>query len=135
MHLSLRDQELNHTYIETAVYKPHGNHKPQIYIRHTHTHTHTHTQNQKQKGRNLNTILKLVIKSQGKTEKEKEMNKKRATKTKQKHIKNSKSMYLSIISLNFNRLDVLIKRHIMDEQIQRQDTHICMLPKRDLLQI
>ena len=43
MHLSLRDQELNHTYIEIAVYKPHGNHKPQIYIRYTHTHTHTHT--------------------------------------------------------------------------------------------
>ena len=45
MHLNLRDQELNHTYVGIAVYKPHGNHrKPKIYIRHTHTHTHTHTQ-------------------------------------------------------------------------------------------
>ena len=41
MHLNLRDQELNHTYVEIAVYKPHGNHKPKIYISYTHTHIHT----------------------------------------------------------------------------------------------
>ena len=42
MHLNLRDQELNHTYVEIAVYKPHGNYKPKIYIRYTHTHIYTH---------------------------------------------------------------------------------------------
>ena len=37
MHLLLRDQQLKIiTYIQIVIYKPHGNHKPQIYNTYTH---------------------------------------------------------------------------------------------------
>ena len=35
--------------------------------------------------------------------------------------------YISIITLNVNRLNTPNKRHSLDEQIQKQDTYICYL--------
>ena len=61
IHLELRDQQLKTImYIETAIPKPHDNHKPKIYNRYTH----------KKRKRNPNATLRIIIKSQEKRTKE-----------------------------------------------------------------
>ena len=108
MHLNLRDQQLKLiTYIQIAIYKPHGNHRPKTYNKYTH----------KKREMNPNIALKIVIKSQGKTLKEEET-KKNYTKEPQNNLKIDNSTHLSRITLNANELNAPVKRHRAAEWIQ-----------------
>ena len=66
MHLKLRDQRLKSCiYVQTSISKPHGNHKPKIYIdihmsnkresKHSMKESHWIIREQKRKGRKIST--------------------------------------------------------------------------------
>ena len=66
MHLKLRDQRLKSCiYVQTTISKPHGNHKPKIYIdthigskkesKHSTKESHQIIREQKRKGRKIST--------------------------------------------------------------------------------
>ena len=94
----------------------------------TNQNRYTHTKRE----REPNITLKIVIKSQGKRTKQEERNQK-VTKTTRKH-KMVVSTYISIITLNINRLNAPIKRRRVAEWIKRKRP-IYVLPTRGSLQI
>ena len=67
MHSNLSDHQFKITKYIGVIYKPHGNHKPNIYKKYT---------PKKERQRNSNRTLKIVIKSQGKRAITEERNKK-----------------------------------------------------------
>ena len=106
----------NHKYIQVAIYKPHGNPKPQIYNRYTHT--------QKRKRSKHNTKDSHQITWEERKRRNKQKNYKNNQKTINKMVV---STYLSIITVNVNGLNALLKRRRVTEWIHKQDPYICYL--------
>ena len=89
----------------------------------------THTKKEK----NPNITLKIVIKLQGKRAKEEEKNKKNYRISQKTTDKMAISTYISIITLNVNGLNALIKRHRVAEWTQKQNPYICCLQETHFL--
>ena len=92
------------------IYELHGNHKSEIYNRYIKT---------KKKGTQAYYKRKPFNHNEGNKE---ELQK-------QQEIRNKMviSIYLSIVSLNVNKLNILINRLRMTDWIKKQDTPICYL--------